>query len=392
MIIKYFKIACKIVHALAYYYCTLLIPKDKKLWVFGSWKGKSYSDNSKALFEYVSKEHKEINAVWIAKNEKVYNEVLSLGFNVVRYSSFTSKILVARAKVSVQTESNEDTGRFRVGGTKVIQLFHGAAAVKEVHLFHGMSKIKKALVKIYADNHTKSYWMVASDYYLHRYPLLVEADPQRIYVTGQPRTDVVLEYRKSPFLEEYISTHGKKKLIIYAPTHRNYGAGKHLMFSPEEWLRFDDFLGKENYILFFKPHPNEIELYKEQFNDYKNILLVDERLSLPKDSCEYLHYFDLLISDYSSIASDFIILNKPLIHFMFDFDHFADEDFTLDSVDKFVGGPICKNWNDLFDSIKDSLDNDSYYDKRQYALKRAYKYVDRRNCERVYDRILEIIK
>ena len=75
----------KIIAAVFYYIFTSIIPKNKRLWVFGSWKGKTFSDNAKEFFIYVNRYHPEINAVWIAKNMSVYNEVKSLGYNVELY-------------------------------------------------------------------------------------------------------------------------------------------------------------------------------------------------------------------------------------------------------------------------------------------------------------------
>ena len=46
---------------------TYLVPKDNNLWLFGSWFGESYVDNSKYLFEYVNQNQPKIKAIWITK-------------------------------------------------------------------------------------------------------------------------------------------------------------------------------------------------------------------------------------------------------------------------------------------------------------------------------------
>lgn len=391
-LIKYFRVVNKVTSALVYYGITCLIPKDKSLWIFGSWKGKNYSDNSKALFEYVSREKKNINAVWIAKNKRVFDEVSALGYNVAYYPSLRAKWIVARAAVNVQTESNQDTGSYRVGGAIIIQLFHSFIGLKDVYLFNGMSKIKKKLVEIIAEKHSKSYWMVSSDYCLQTYPSFVDASPKRLYVTGLPRTDVLLGFRKVDFFESYKKTHCDAKLIIYAPTHRSYGKNGIKVLNSFEWEQLEEFLIKMNYILFFKPHPNEIDLYKKDFGSYNNIILVDDNYKLPKDPCEYLHYFDLLISDYSSISLDFIAFNKPVVLYVPDFNSFDDGEFTLDSFNKFAGGPICDNIEKLKLNIQKCIENDDSFEKRKDVIQLVYKYLDNRNCERVYNQILKIIE
>ena len=56
---------------------SLLIPKKKNLWIFGAWQGKQYSDNSKFMFEYVSMNHPEIEAVWITRSNDVVDIITS---------------------------------------------------------------------------------------------------------------------------------------------------------------------------------------------------------------------------------------------------------------------------------------------------------------------------
>lgn len=387
---KYLKIILKTFHALIYLIYTSCIPKDKNLWVFGAWKGRSYSDNSKELFEYVCREHPEINAIWIAKNEKIYNEVKKTGNKVVLYPSKEAKRLVARAGVNIQTESNEDTGRFRVGGTKIIQLFHGYGAVKEAHMYAGMSNLKKRIVKIYADDHSKSNWMVPSEYFVKRCSELFELDPQKAYITGQPRIDCLLRYENNEYLEGFIKANACKKLILYMPTHRNYGQQKKVPFSEKEWMELNEFLTINEYYLFFKPHPLEVEFYNGKDFAYSNIILIDNKSEL-EDPYEYIHYFDLLISDYSSIAADYLVLDRPIIYFMYDLKTFETKDYKLDALNKFVAGPICYDWREVMDTIQGIGNCDHYHEIRMEVRNLVMKYADSNNCERVYNTICSIL-
>lgn len=379
--------------AILYYSITSLIPKQKELWVFGSWKGRNYSDNSKALFEYICKNHPNINAVWIAKNKSVYDYVKGIGLPVVLYKSFKAKYIVTRAAVNVQTESNEDTGTYRVGGTKVIQLFHGSGGLKEAYLYGDMKKLKKALVKIYADNHSTSYWMVASDYYKNRFPELFECNPDLIRVTGTPRTDILLSKKRIDYFEDVKKNNPTSKLIAYTPTHRNFAQNNKVYLNDKSWEGLNEFLKKKNYILFFKPHPLELFKYKDSFKNYSNIILIsNESIEGNPDVNEYMHYFDMLISDYSSISSDYLLFDRPVIHFMYDRDTFEDAFFKLNALDKFVAGPIVYTLNDLMEKIHEGLVEDTYKGIRNLAIKNAYKYIDANNCERIYNSIIDLLK
>ena len=371
---------------LAYTGC---LSKDNKLWVFGSWKGRNYSDNSKELFKYVNEVHKDINAVWIAKNKNVYDEVKREGYKVVLYPSKEAKHLIAHARVNVQTESNEDTGRFRVGGAKIIQLFHGYGSVKEARLFARMSRIKKRIVKIYADNHAKSYWMVPSEYFVERLPIIFEADKNKLFVTGQPRIDLLLKKNKIEYFENFICEHKDSKLMFYVPTHRNYGKTQMQFIHEDDWTNLNFFLKKRNIFLFFKPHPLELPKYKT-FENQSNIIIVN-KIPNTDDIYEYLHYCDVLISDYSSIATDYLVLDRPIIHYMYDLDTFSSDDMYVDPDNKFICGPICKTQDELFNAIDAAITNDKYASLRKKVRDLAIKHVDTKNCERVYEKINEIL-
>lgn len=388
---KYLRIIKLTTGALLYYIFSVLVPKKKNLWVFGSWKGKNYSDNSKVLFEYVVKNHPDINALWIAKNLSVYNELESKGLPVALYSKWSTKWKVIRAAANIQTESNEDTGRFRVGGTKVIQLFHGYGAVKEAYLYPGMGKLKKAIVKIYADNHSTSYWMVPSEYFVNRIPFLFDANRKKIFVTGQPRIDLLYQLKKCEFFEQIKKEHPNCKFLFYAPTHRSYAVSNRVDFGQKEWDNFNSFCKNNDYILFFKPHPLELSKYINDFQSLSNIILLKNDIEgCPIDPYEYMHYFDLMISDYSSISADFLVYDRPIVHFMYDLETFADESFSLDALNTFVAGPICKNWDDLYDSVKQSFTADSYKELRASAKNNALRYLDGNNSKRVYKRVVDI--
>ena len=392
MVIKIskFKILLDIIGALSYYCLSLFIPKDKNLWVFGSWKGKNFSDNSKALFEFVSNNHKDINAIWIAKNQQIYDYVKSLGYKVVKYSTLKGKWLVVRAGANIQTESNRDTGTYRVGGARIIQLFHGYGSIKEAYLYPEMSWLKKKLVKIYAENHSNSFWMVPSAYFISRLPILFDMNPQRAFITGQPRIDVLFEGKVITYFNNFKKEH--KKMILYAPTHRNYAQSSDLVFSENDWDTINEFCRKRDYILFFKPHPLELHKYINTFSNYSNLILLTNNSDLySSDVYEYMHYFDLMISDYSSISTDYLVYDRPVIHFMYDMDSFENKNFTLEALDAFQAGPICKTREELFSCIEDGLGKDSYRDLRLKARNNAFKYVDNKNCERVYNQIVKLL-
>lgn len=50
-----------------------IIPKNKKIWIFGAWQGDKYSDNSRYFYEYLMKKNldKELKIIWITCNKDI---------------------------------------------------------------------------------------------------------------------------------------------------------------------------------------------------------------------------------------------------------------------------------------------------------------------------------
>ena len=112
------------------WYLQLLIPRNKKTWIFGAWFGEKYSDNARALFEYVLSHDNSINVIWLTRNNSVKNKLKSEGkkcysinsFQGIKYSLLADKIIISSGK--------KDINQFFINGAKIIQLWHGAPMKK----------------------------------------------------------------------------------------------------------------------------------------------------------------------------------------------------------------------------------------------------------------------
>lgn len=70
-----------------FYHLIGLLPRNKNLWIFVSWFGMRYSDNTRVFFEWVNKNHPEIKTVWLSKNPDVVKDVRVRGFNAFKNNS-----------------------------------------------------------------------------------------------------------------------------------------------------------------------------------------------------------------------------------------------------------------------------------------------------------------
>jgi len=101
---------------------------------------------------------------------------------------------------------------------------------------------------------------------------------------------------------------------------------------------------------------------------------------------------DCIITDYSSIYFDYLLINKPVIFFPYDYKKYIeyDRDLIFD-YDTMTPGPKCYTQQELHNQIYNIVikGTDSYYDRRQEIRKIAFDSVDGQASERIWNVIEE---
>jgi len=157
-----------------------------------------------------------------------------------------------------------------------------------------------------------------------------------------------------------------KKIILYAPTwiHKNQKVDKEFMLptNPQFLHELNNIGKKLDLIFIFRPHMNT--LFNTKF--LKKLSSLDNVLYFPfsefEASDEFLIISDMLITDWSSIAFDYILLDRPTLF--------------LDILDSFQNGTynenllrfgIRTNRKNLGDYINKYLSNiDLYFDESKH--------------------------
>jgi len=148
---------------------------------------------------------------------------------------------------------------------------------------------------------------------------------------------------------------------------------------------------KYGYSIRFVNHPNM--LGTEQYFEF------DTNIKLEKEK-PYHQIFaesDLLITDYSSVAFDFAYLRKPLIYFQSDIQDFFSGAHTVQKgyfdyeCDGF--GEVEYDLDGIVDRIIEYMENGCQLkDKYRERIDNFFAFNDRNNCQRVYEKILELDK
>lgn len=190
---------------------------------------------------------------------------------------------------------------------------------------------------------------------------------QKYKITGMPRNDFLFHSEGRANLETLLQRSlADRRIVYYMPTYRtldkpgmqskqiNGARSNSNLFHFEAFAdqRFDQFLEEHSILLVMKLHPFE-EFYMRQQLDryqYKNIaLLSDSRLRSEKmDLYETLNAADALITDYSSVYFDYLLLDRPLIFVSSDEQEYAaNRGFLLNPYDIWTPGPKVQNQEQL---------------------------------------------
>ncbi|HRY28272.1 MAG TPA: CDP-glycerol glycerophosphotransferase family protein [Candidatus Moranbacteria bacterium] len=364
-----------------------LIPKNNNLWVFGSWKGEKFSDNPRALFEFVN-EKKDIRAVWLTKSDKVYNDLIKRGYECHKFYSLKGICLCLIAKVAVVAVSYFDVSPFIYlfpWKLKIIQLWHGTP-LKNLNNKY-VSKGELFLTELFLMYLTRPMDLIFSATDLNKkiYSELFKIKEEKIKITGQPRNDLMLAKRSS---EEEIDT-DKQKTILYLPTWREYDSNHDLFFQYGFDIQMmNEFLKKINAKLLIKFHA--IDSMK---NKILGVAEKEERIRFIDidDVYEILGEVDVLITDYSSVYFDFLLLDRPIVFASFDLDMYEKERGFYYDYKTVAPGLKAQTWPDIILQIEQSISKDMFKEEREKTNKIFNHWQDGKSSERVYDEIVKII-
>lgn len=370
--------------------------KMRDIWLFGSDKGYRYTHNSKYLFEYVLKNHPEIEAYWMTRSKEVYLDMKRQNLPVIFTVSLQGILYSLTAKVKiVSTWFDDILYTFYDKRQKVAYLMHGIAPKKIYYDNIPKKKPKQTLfswsktkiARLFLENYKLEYscFTPVPSYYLK--DLMVKAmHNDNIYVVGQPRTDAFFQLDANSIKDKY-GIDRDKLVITYMPTHRSYGFGEpspHLFIKNDEAIQF---FNDNNICMIWKQHINMLRKYKYIKADS---CFVEKSFDPTVDPQELLLITDLLITDFSSCFIDFMLLKRPIL--FYHYDNYEKEDNDLYYGEEILSkiGNVSKNETELLNDIKNSLSQKETIDYEK-NWKIFNEYYDDRVCERCYTILKRII-
>ena len=362
------------------YWLSFLFPRSKKIWLFGSTFGRRFADNPRYLYLYVSQHKAEfgIRPVWISHNNSVVQILNAEGYEAYMYHSLKGIWFALRGKVYLFDNYSKDINFWQSGGAMKVNLWHGIPLKKIQHdnVFDKFRHPKNLWEKIknfprnISDEKPNHYVLTTSENLKPIFSSAFQTD--NVLVTGYPRNEVLIldeiqnvyseEERKdrkriTEFLEDR-SDSQNKKMVFYMPTFRQR---ENLFFNNFDKDDFQMFLKKNNILFCIKLHPKS-KLNKEFKNiQSENIMVINKEA----DPYVFLKMADILITDYSSIYFDYLLLDRPIIFFAYDLkEYLSDSREMYFDYDEFTPGEKVWDYQGLKNSIVKIIENNGDYQNR----------------------------
>ena len=400
----------------------LFTKRDKNLWLFGEWFGNKVCDNSFFLANYIAEKHPEIDIYWAA-NKGTDTSKLHDNIHVVdRHAPSTIKIYKSAGYVfmnqGLQDFSDDMYNYF--SGAVTVNLWHGVPWKKiMIDSFDRKNMMLFQANKIFFNLNKAKYFLSLSKVFDNIYKESAGLGKRRIIHAGYPRNSLFYDdsfkiESKKRIVSQIKDANPKAiidantRIIAYMPTFRDSNSDvfsfNDMGASKKAEHDFYQYLRGENIVLVEKCHYVSSDRKKQSEsssdNNQKNEgadagdkLKMGTIVNLPNcDAAELLAASDMLITDYSSCFFDYLVLDRPIVHYIYDYDFYSTKDRGLYFPKEMVMcGDAAETPEELIDAIKTNLRAPDKNKELRRRRKRQFMTFETPNCcERIYKIVKKI--
>lgn len=347
----------------------------------------NFADNSRYFLEYLysNTDHKYDVKV-LVKNKVLFDEISLKYPNITYYSKSLSGMKLFLKTKNIVISHGSDASYFfpyflDIKSKNIINLWHGiplkrlSLQVKGIREAKSRSRFQK-FSSICAAS-TFEQFLLASCFEMHI---------DDIWITGTPRNDYLL-YPNNKLLKEH--SYLNKKVILYAPTWREYGdRSSFFPFEDKDLERLNAFLETQDAYLLMRGHREEMERISENYGEEKLSRILPAHQEFFPDAQRLLAHVDVLVTDYSSIYLDFLLLDKPMIFIPYDLEQYQSYRGFLFDYDTHTPGDKVGTQAEFIASIDRALNKPELGAKERALMKNLFHtYEDGKSSERILEQI-----
>lgn len=231
----------------------------------------------------------------------------------------------------------------------VMQIWHALGAIKKFgYQILGMDEGRNQdAAKNLSMHKNYTYVTCCSEATKKFYAEAFNVEEEKVKVLGMPRVDYLSDLENNFNKQIYIDYPKlkEKKNIVYVPTFRK-----------KQRVEFDELvkaIDKEKYNLIIRLHPLD-----------KNVIAPENQIDYKYLTYDLLAIAEYIITDYSAVAIEASILNKPVFFYLYDYEKYKERRGLNVDLEREVPSFIGYNANTIIDKIE----------KKDYNIKELYEF------------------
>ncbi|NBI86001.1 hypothetical protein D3Z47_07175 [Lachnospiraceae bacterium] len=369
------------------------VPINKKKIVFTQFGGSGYGCNPKAICEEFLRRDEGYDLVWMLNRKmKIENAHVPAGVRITRRNQTIIELMTAKVWINnIHFNDLLRAGVYKRKGTIYLNTFHGGITLKkegkDKHSYNPNRKLPEKDKMYLKDSEYVDYITSGCEMEEH---VLKEFFYGRgeILRFGDARTDVLVNGSEQIEREvrEFYQIPEGTKLVIYAPTFRS---DMSLKWYDLDYERVLDKL-EEKYgcpwKMLIRLHPRVAKKSKKLVPDTPRYI----DASGYHDMQDLAVAADLMISDYSSVITDFMLTKKPAFMYVPDLDHYLKTRGMYFEMDE-LPFPYARN-NDEFIRCIEGFDQAKYEQKTEGLMAKLGYLADGGASRRIVDFLIQKMK
>lgn len=346
--------------------------------LFMSFNGLQYSDNPKAISIKLHELYPQYRIVWAVRDKEKMRKIMPQYIKLVNCYGKEFYDALASCFCFVTNTHNRSYINKRDKGQFYIQTWHGDIGLKKV-LYDVTPKEK--WVKPIMDEYITDLCIAASDYGESQYRTAFAYKGEVLRV-GTPRNDklVCANSYEEAATRAQLGIDEDTKILIYAPTFRDSSRdSQDVQVNLHEVMKILESEGGR-WVCLVRSHSNTGKL--NFCCDGKTYI----DASTYPDMADLLAIGDLLITDYSSCATDFIRRGKGAILAAFDLEAYIHNDREIPFNFEEKGFIVAKTQQEL-ETILAEMDDTDYRKSAERVCRAFHVYESGRSAQIICDRI-----
>ncbi|HEU4961527.1 MAG TPA: CDP-glycerol glycerophosphotransferase family protein [Sphingomonas sp.] len=358
----------------------MAVPKRRRRMVLSADKGLKYSGNPRQLFEWMVADG-TWDAYWLTESPALLDE-LGARFpgRVVPAWSLRALWLGLTARWLGVSHSRYDLGPFAY-----------LLRPRFLYLQHGAPLKTMGYLKAYYDpgvtSVARSFGAITccSPFEAELWQRAYRLPRERMWVTGVARNDRLFA---APIVALQEVPRGRK-IVLFAPTYRESGVMAEYL--PVPGMNGDQLIAlleRHDATMLVRPHYYEWEAAAATVARYGSDRLVSADERRIAEVNDLLPLVDVLVTDYSSLYIDFLLLDRPIVFSCHDVERYARERGFMIDYDTHTPGAKVRTPGQFLDALDRELAGaDPFRDERARLRRLFHSHGNGGASRRIADRI-----